>query len=86
LAARKFDLTTPELRDSLLHFYTDLSVPIDTKKDTAQWQAVLTSLDQLKSVTPIPPVLGAAQHTPSLPIAVTPLAARSSAPAGQKVR
>ena len=87
LAARKFDLTTPELRDSLLNFYADLSVPIDTKKDATQWQAVLTSLDQLKSATPIPPVaVGAAQHTPSLPVAVTPLADRSSDPAVQKVQ
>ena len=87
LAARKFDLTTPELRDSLLNFYADLSVPIVTKKDATQWQAVLTSLDQLKSATPIPPVaVGAAQHTPSLPVAVTPLANRSSDPAVQKVQ
>ena len=65
LTASKFALTTPALRDSLLFFYADLSVPIDTKKDTAQWQAVLTSLDQLKLATPIPPVaVGAAQRTP----------------------
>jgi hypothetical protein len=51
---RKFDLTTPELRDDILHFYSDLSVAIDTKKDATQWQSVLTSLDQLKLVTPVP--------------------------------
>jgi hypothetical protein len=54
LTARKFDLTTPELRDDMLHFYSDLSAPIDTKKDAAQWQSVLTSLDQLKLATPVP--------------------------------
>jgi hypothetical protein len=54
LTQRKFDLTTPELRDDVLHFYSDLSAPIDTKKDAAQWQSVLTSLDQLKLATPVP--------------------------------
>jgi len=52
LTARKFDLTTPELRDNIQHFYSDLSAPIDTKKDAAQWQTVLTSLDQLKLIAP----------------------------------
>jgi len=54
LTQRKFDLTTPELRDDILHFYSDLSMAIDTKKDATQWQSVLTSLDQLKLVTPVP--------------------------------
>jgi len=54
LSERKFDLTSLELRDNILQFYSDLSVPIDTKKDQVQWQSVLTSLDQLKSVAPAP--------------------------------
>jgi hypothetical protein len=53
LAKRKFDLTSADLRDNVLHFYSDLSVPIEMKKDTVRWQAVLTSLDQLKLVTPL---------------------------------
>ncbi|MBZ5688531.1 MAG: zinc dependent phospholipase C family protein [Acidobacteriia bacterium] len=56
LADRKFDLASPELRDNILHFYADLSVPIETKKDKARWQAVLTELDQLKAVAPEPTV------------------------------
>jgi len=52
LAERKFDLTTPELRDNILNFYSDLSLPLETKKDSARWQSVLSSLDQLKLVTP----------------------------------
>ena len=52
LAARKFDLTSTELRDNILNFYADLSLPLETKKDATQWQSVLASLDQLKSVTP----------------------------------
>ena len=54
LTSRKFDLTTPALRDNILHFYGDLSAPITTKKDVAQWQAVLVSLDQLKLIAPAP--------------------------------
>jgi hypothetical protein len=59
LLERKFDLTSPELRDNLLKFYADLSVGIETKKDEARWQGVLTGLAQLKSVTPAPTVAGA---------------------------
>jgi hypothetical protein len=54
LAQRKFDLTSPELRDNILDFYSDLSAPIETKKDEDDWQRVLSSLDQLKLVTPLP--------------------------------
>jgi hypothetical protein len=52
LTARKFDLTSPNLRENILNFYADPSLPLETKKDAAQWQSVLASLDQLKSVTP----------------------------------
>jgi hypothetical protein len=54
LTARKFDLTTLALRDDILHFYGDLSASITTKKDSAQWQGVLVSLDQLKLIAPVP--------------------------------
>lgn len=58
LSERKFDRTTPELRDNILQFYSDLSVPIETKKDQVRWQGVLTALDQLKAVTPVPTAAG----------------------------
>jgi hypothetical protein len=58
LSDRKFDLTTAELRDNILHFYSDLSAPIETKKDDAHWQAVLAALDQLKSTAPVPTLAG----------------------------
>jgi hypothetical protein len=54
LAKRKFDLTSPELRDNILAFYSDLSLPLETKKNPTRWQGVLSSLDQLKLVTPTP--------------------------------
>jgi hypothetical protein len=60
LSDRKFDLTAPELRDNILQFYSDLSVPIETKKEPGQWQSVLASLDALKSAAPVPIVAGSA--------------------------
>ena len=54
LAERKFDRTSPELRANILAFYSDLSAPIATKKDQDDWKSVLSELDQLKSMTPIP--------------------------------
>jgi Zinc dependent phospholipase C len=56
LAKRKFDLTSPDLRENILSFYSDLSAPIETKKDNVRWQSVLASLDQLKLATPNPVV------------------------------
>jgi hypothetical protein len=56
LAGRKFDRTSSELRDNILLFYSDLSLPIETKNDQGDWQHVLTELDQLKLVVPVPVV------------------------------
>jgi hypothetical protein len=53
LSGRKFDLTSPELRDNILQFYSDPSAAIVTKKDATRWQNVLTSLDQLRTVSPV---------------------------------
>jgi len=58
LSDRKFDLTTTELRQNILHFYSDLSLPIETKKDEAHWKGVLTALDELKSRSPAPTLAG----------------------------
>ena len=58
LAERKFDLTSPELRDNILQFYSDPSAAIDTKKDAVRWQSVLMSLEQLKAVAPAPTLAG----------------------------
>jgi hypothetical protein len=54
LSAKKFDSTTPDLRANILNFYSDLSLPIEAKKDPASWQNLLTSLDQLRLATPAP--------------------------------
>ena len=54
LTAEKFDGMSPELRDNILTFYSDLSRPIETRRDPARWQAVLANLDELKTVTTSP--------------------------------
>lgn len=56
LSERKFDQTSSALRDNILQFYSDLSLPIETKKNHPRWQSLLTALDQLKSVAPVPTV------------------------------
>jgi hypothetical protein len=53
LSERKFDLTSTELRDNVLQFYSDPSVPVDTKGKPDNWQTVLTELEQLKTMAPI---------------------------------
>jgi hypothetical protein len=58
LSDRKFDRTSPQLRDNILQFYSDPSAKIATKKDSVRWQSVLVSLDQLKSMVPVATVAG----------------------------
>ena len=58
LSDRKFDRTSPQLRDNILQFYSDPSAKIETKKDSVRWQSVLVSLDQLKSMVPVATVAG----------------------------
>jgi hypothetical protein len=56
LASRKFNLTSPELRENIMAFYSNILVPIETKKDLARWHGVLSELDQLKLATVAPVV------------------------------
>src|ERR1039457_3100442 len=55
LAKSKFDHTTPELRDNVLQFYSDVPASIQTKDDKVVRSAsVLALLDQLRAATPVP--------------------------------
>jgi hypothetical protein len=58
LSLQKFDLTSEDLRGNILNFYSDLALPLETKKDAALWQSVLTDLEQLKLTAP-PPAIAA---------------------------
>ncbi len=49
LAKNNFATLTPELRDNILEFYSNLNAPIATKKKKDKWQATLKNLDQLKA-------------------------------------
>ena len=51
LTEKKFDRTSPVLRENIIEFYADLSLPIQTRKDPAPWQGVLTDLDELKAAS-----------------------------------
>lgn len=53
LSQRKFDRVSPELRANVLDFYSDLSAPIETKKNPAQWNNVLMELEHLKSANAV---------------------------------
>jgi hypothetical protein len=61
LVDHKFDKTTPELRDNILDFYSDLSASYDTKREADDWKDVLKDLDQLKAMTPNAEVAGSWQ-------------------------
>jgi hypothetical protein len=54
LSAQKFDQTSPELRDNILGFYSDLTLPIADKSDQVKWQSVLNHIDELRALTPAP--------------------------------
>ena len=60
LAAVKFDGVTPDLRDELLHFFSDPDAPYATKRDAKEWANVQAEVVQLKAastsvVIPDPP-------------------------------
>ncbi len=54
LAATHFEGTSPQLRDNILAFYSNLALPIATRRDSARWESVMTNLSELKAVTPAP--------------------------------
>ena len=54
LSERKFDRISRELRANILDFYSDLSAPIEMRKDEDDWKNLLSELDQLKFITPTP--------------------------------
>ena len=49
LADKKFDRTSPELRTSILDFYSNAKAPTKTKENQGQWEKVLAALDQLRA-------------------------------------
>ena len=63
LAKSKFDQTTPELRDNILQFYSDVPASMQTKDDkVVRSTSVLALLDQLRAATPVPVAEAVAAH------------------------
>ncbi len=54
LAQHNFDQVTPEVRDNILRFYSDLKAPIHTKRNKKAWTKLLAELEKLKAVAPQP--------------------------------
>jgi hypothetical protein len=52
LADRKFAGISPELRDELLHFFSEPDAPYATKRDAKAWATVQLELGQLKNAVP----------------------------------
>ena len=73
VSERKFDRVSPELRTNVLDFYSDLSAPIETKKDAAEWHTLLTLLDQLKALTLAPKSAGGSPHALGPALSAPPL-------------
>jgi hypothetical protein len=51
LAKDHFAQISPEMRKTLLDFYSDPNAPFATKKDKTEWAKVLKEVDELKSTT-----------------------------------
>jgi hypothetical protein len=46
-----FASTSPELRETILKFYSDTNAPIVTRKDPAKWAKVLQQVNELKTAS-----------------------------------
>jgi hypothetical protein len=49
LAEQKFAGASPEVREELLHFFSDPDAPYATKRDVKAWAKVQAQLEQLKT-------------------------------------
>ena len=67
LSKTNFEQASPELRQNILNFYSDLSLPFETKKEPKRWQEVLAALEQLKSPAAEPTQAGAGKMSDSRP-------------------
>jgi hypothetical protein len=52
LADEKFASALPEVREELLHFFSDPDAPYATKRDVKAWAKVQAQLEQLKAAPP----------------------------------
>ncbi|HLV87220.1 MAG TPA: zinc dependent phospholipase C family protein [Candidatus Sulfotelmatobacter sp.] len=62
LVESNFEQSTPELRQNVLAFYSNLKAPLQTRRNRKDWQRLQADLQQLKSVPPS----GPPQPTPAI--------------------
>jgi hypothetical protein len=67
LEAQKFVGTPPEMREELLHFFADPSVPYAMKSNAKAWAKVQEQLEQLKAAGQAPGVVGPSANLPEAP-------------------
>lgn len=60
LSAGEFNQTSPQLRANILDFYSDLTLPIGTRKDAPRRQVLLADFDGLKAALQLPQVASTA--------------------------
>ena len=66
LADHKFENVTPQLKQNILEFYSNLNAPIRTKRSHKAWERTLANLELLRtapatSITPVKTTQGATQ-------------------------
>jgi hypothetical protein len=54
LSKKNFKQMTPELRNNILDFYSDLNAPYHDKKNHKSWKKTMQALEQLKNWQPAP--------------------------------
>ena len=54
LAGKKFEHVTPDLKQNILQFYSNLNVPIHTKRNKKAWEQTLANLELLHSAPTVP--------------------------------
>jgi hypothetical protein len=54
LADKKFDHVTPDLKQNILQFYSDLHAQIQTKKNKKAWEQTLANLELLHAAPTVP--------------------------------
>lgn len=64
LAANQFAGVTPEVRQAILEYYTDMSAPFSDRRNKKQWAQVVDEINQLKTYDPSKIPAAAASHAP----------------------
>ena len=62
-ANHHFENISPDLRDNILAFYSNLNAPLDTKRKKKAWEATLAHLDELRRTVPAATAAGAVSGT-----------------------